>query len=230
MIPLRDINPTRSAPVVTYALIAINVAVFLYQAALDPVAGQQLVMRFGMVPHDLTEAAHLPSVTTPFTSMFLHGGWLHLIFNMWFLHIFGDNVEDALGRFRFVFFYVTTGLAAALAQTLADPSSTVPMVGASGAISGVLGAYIRMYPGARIVALIPFFIIMLVRELPAGFFIVFWFVGQLVSAGSLGPASAGTGGVAFFAHIGGFIAGIVLLGLFRPGRRGVREVRHRPPN
>lgn len=221
MIPLRDIHPTRSTPWATYALLAINVAVFLYQVSLGPIAGPQLVLRFGMIPHALTDTAVLASLATPLTSMFLHGGWLHLIFNVWFLHIFGDNVEDALGKVRFVLFYVATGLVAALAHTLADPESTVPMVGASGAISGVLGAYVRMYPGARIVALIPFFVVMLVRELPAGFFIAFWFIGQLLSgAGTLGRASSGAGGVAFFAHIGGFVAGVALLGLFRARRRG----------
>jgi membrane associated rhomboid family serine protease len=218
MIPLRDINPTRSTPVATYTLLVTNVAVFLYQVSLGPGAGEAFVMRFGMIPYYLTDSVHLPSFTTPLTSMFLHGGWLHLIFNVWFLHVFGDNVEDALGKTRFVAFYVATGLAAALAQTLVDPGSRVPMVGASGAISGVLGAYVRMYPGARVVTLIPFFVLMLIRHVPAGFFIAFWFIGQLVSGmGSLGRSSGG--GIAFFAHIGGFVAGLLLLGLFRGRRR-----------
>jgi membrane associated rhomboid family serine protease len=214
VIPLRDIAPIRSRPLVTYSLIAVNVAVFLYQISLPPEVGKIFVDRFGMVPYYLAGDLHLNSVSTPFTSMFLHGGWLHLISNMWFLHIFGDNVEDALGRSKFVLFYLLCGLLAAAAQIWVDPQSRVPMIGASGAIAGVLGAYFRLFPTARVVTLIPIFFFFVVRELPAVFFIVIWFLLQLVSGiGSLGYGEQ-AGGVAFFAHIGGFLAGLWLVGVF----------------
>jgi membrane associated rhomboid family serine protease len=231
VIPLRDINPTRTRPVVNYALIGLNTAVFLYQFQLQLSSAAQFKTftdRFGLVPHYLTQDFHFGSLSTPFTSMFMHGDWLHLISNMWFLYIFGDNVEDALGRVRYLAFYLLCGLAAATAQVAIDPSSMVPMVGASGAIAGVLGAYFRLFPHARVVTLIPVVFFFVLRELPAVFFIVVWFGLQLLMGiGSLGAASEQTGGVAFFAHIGGFVGGLALLSLFGFGRnrtQGFRKV------
>ena len=215
MIPLRDINPTQSRPVLTWSLIGLNVAIFLYQRTM-PQGDEEFVRQWGVVPYHLT-SGHLGSVSTLLTSMFLHGGWMHLIFNMWSLYIFGDNVEDRLGRVRFVVFYVLTGFAAAIAHTLIDPDSKVPMVGASGAIAGVLAAYLRMFPHARVVTLIPLFFFFFIRELPAVFFIGLWFVIQLLNGlQSLGFPASSMGGVAFFAHIGGFLAGLYLIGRMGP--------------
>lgn len=203
MLPLRDINPTRSAPVVTYLLIALNLAVFVYQfLVLTGSESELLVRQHGVVPYHLF-SGYGPSLSTPFTSMFMHGGLGHLASNMWFLHVFGDNVEDRLGHARFVAFYLLTGVVSALAHGLVDPESQIPLVGASGAISGVLGAYIVMFPRARVVTLVFFFLL----EIPAFFFLLFWFVMQVFSGfGSL--ASPSQAGVAFFAHVGGFVAGV----------------------
>jgi membrane associated rhomboid family serine protease len=220
-------NPTSRTPVVTYALIAANAAVFLYEATLGPELLESFVHRFGLIPYEITQGSHFGSFITPLSSMFLHGGWLHLIFNMWTLHIFGDNVEDDMGPIGYSAFYVLCGLGAAIAQTAVFPGSEVPMVGASGAIAGVLAAYLRLYPQARVVTLIPVVFIMLLRELPAFWFIVLWFGIQLFSGcGELAFMQGdGGGGVAFFAHIGGFVAGFVLLDVFRgqapPRRRRV---------
>jgi membrane associated rhomboid family serine protease len=159
----------------------------------------------------------------------MHGGWLHVIGNMWFLWVFGDNVEDAMGRLRYVVFYVACGLAAVVAQVLIDPGSSVPMVGASGAIAGVLGAYVVLYPRARIVTLVPIFIILQFVELPAFVFIFVWFGLQLLSGwASLGTVGQDVGGTAFFAHIGGFVCGLALVFLLRRRDHGRRRVIHRP--
>lgn len=219
MIPLRDINPTRTRPFLTYVLIGANVSVFFYQVSLEDADFVRFVHTWGLIPYQLVVELNAGSLSTPLTSMFMHGGWFHLIFNMWFLHIFGDNVEDWLGHWRFILFYALCGLGAAAAQVLVDPSSQVPMVGASGAIAGVLGAYIRLYPRARVVTLIPVFFFFFLRELPAGLFIFFWFLIQLFSGlGSLGAVGSETGGVAFFAHIGGFVAGFLLIRRMRRQR------------
>jgi membrane associated rhomboid family serine protease len=222
VIPLRDINPTHTRPVVNNALIAANTLVFVYQFHLQlqsPALFEAFTKRFGLVPHYLTQDFNVGSLSTPFTSMFMHGDWFHLISNMWFLFIFGDNVEEALGRVRYVAFYVLCGLAAALAQIAIDPGSSVPMVGASGAIAGVLAAYFRLFPHARVLTLIPILFFAVFRELPAVFFIVIWFGLQLLMGiGALGSVGQHTGGVAFFAHIGGFIGGLLLLRLFGFGR------------
>ncbi len=224
MIPLRDLNPTRTRPTVTYTLIAINVAVFLYQLYLQTTgggaAGQELIERFGVVPKMLLEG-HPGSLVTPITSMFLHGGLLHVIGNMWFLHIFGDNVEDHFGKVRYLAFYFVTGIAAAIAQSLISPDSVMPMVGASGAIAGVLGAYVRLYPHARIVTVVPIFVFLQFVEIPALFFIVVWFGLQALNAW-LSLGSLEQGGVAFFAHIGGFLVGL-LIASFVKGRTHERD-------
>jgi membrane associated rhomboid family serine protease len=209
VLPLRDINPTRRLPYVTYVLIALNLAVFVYQfLRLSPLDNQLLVRTHGVIPMFLL-SGYGPSISTLVTSMFLHGGLMHLLSNMWFLHIFGDNVEDAMGHLRFAVFYLTTGIVAALVHAFADPSSQLPMVGASGAISGVLGGYLVMFPRARVVTL---FVVFLV-ELPAILFILAWFGLQVFSG--FGELGTGRGaGVAFFAHIGGFLAGVLWLLVF----------------
>lgn len=237
MIPIRDLNETRRTPIVTWALIAANILVFVGSLRLGTDGAEALVMRFGVIPDVLvhgswitprTEGGSLGSWVTPVTSMFLHGGLLHLGSNMLFLHIFGDNVEDVLGRMRFIAFYLVCGLGAVVGQVLIDPSSMVPMIGASGAISGVLAGYVTLFPHARVVTLIPIFIFIHFMEVPAGIFIILWFVLQLVQGYlSLGMIAEGGGGVAWFAHIGGFLAGLVAIRVFykkRPrGRR--RRVR-----
>ncbi len=238
MIPIRDLNPSRTRPVVTYALIAINAAVWLYQVFLylggGAAAMNAFVYQFGAVPHWLTSGEHAGSYVTPLTSMFMHGGWMHVIGNMWFLWIFGDNVEDALGKVKYVVFYVLCGLIAVVAQVIIDPDSTVPMVGASGAIAGVLGGYVLLYPRARVLTLVPIVFFITFMELPAFLFIFVWFGFQLLSGFvSLGQMSEATqGGVAFFAHVGGFLAGLALVKLMaRRGRGhgpGGRKVYYRP--
>jgi membrane associated rhomboid family serine protease len=228
VIPLRDINPTRTRPVLTYGLIALNTAVFLFQVSLPDAEFELFVRRYGLIPEMITEDVYFGSLITPFTSMFMHGGWLHLILNMWSLWIFGDNVEDELGKPRFVLFYMLTGLGAAAAQVLVQPSSEVPMVGASGAIAGVLAAYLKLFPGARVVTLIPLFFLFFVREIPAVFFIIVWFGLQVISGvDALGGLESDVGGVAIFAHIGGFVAGLLLVSRLRPGRNLTRSGNHR---
>ena len=227
MIPLRDINPTRTTPVLTYGLIALNTAIFLFQATLPDAEFELFVRRYGLIPEMITEDVYVGSLITPLTSMFLHGGWLHLILNMWSLYIFGDNVEDTLGKLRFVLFYLATGFGAAAAQVLVNPSSEVPMVGASGAIAGVLGAYLKLFPGARVVTLIPIFLVFLVREIPAVFFIIVWFALQLISGVSALGLEDDVGWVAIFAHIGGFLVGLLLVARLRPQPNPTRGFR--PP-
>jgi membrane associated rhomboid family serine protease len=234
VIPLRDINPVQIRPVVTYVLIGINVAVWLLEVAVLMTGGPYqlglLVSEWGVVPDKLLGPGRTLDWLTPLTSMFMHGGWFHVIGNMWFLWVFGDNVEEALGHVRYVVFYLACGLAAVVAQVAIDPASTVPMVGASGAIAGVLAAYVVLYPKARVLTLVPIFIFIQFVELPAFLFIFVWFGMQLLSGyASLGEMSQG--GTAFFAHIGGFITGLALVFLLRRPRRGARSSRrviHRP--
>lgn len=211
VLPLRDINPTQRVPVVTYLLIATNLAIFVYQyLLLAPEQNMVFVERHGVVPFYLL-SGYGPALSTPITSMFMHGGLGHVASNMWFLHVFGDNVEDTLGHLRFFLFYLVTGLVAVLAHALTDTSSQVPLVGASGAISGILGAYIVLHPRARVVTWAFIFIM----ELPAFFFLLVWFAMQVFS--SFGSIGDGQAGVAFFAHVGGFVAGVTLV--LTSGRR-----------
>ncbi|MBI3945088.1 MAG: rhomboid family intramembrane serine protease [Armatimonadetes bacterium] len=226
MIPLRDEIPSRRFPLVMTALILANVVVFLYEVSVGPAALKDLFATYGVVPERLRHAlsgseAGGPAATTLFTSMFLHGGWLHLIGNMWYLWIFGDNVEDRMGHGRFLAFYLLGGVAASLVHILSDPLSGIPSVGASGAIAAVLGAYLLTFPTARVVALVPIFFFLQIIELPALLVLGFWFVAQLFSGlGSLAVSSAqAQGGVAYWAHIGGFVFGIVALPFFRERRR-----------
>jgi len=225
MIPLRDLNPSKTAPVVTVALIAANALAFLWELSLGP-GLQPFVMQAAFVParyvgEGLGLAGLVPGIESAIVSMFLHGGWAHFLGNMLFLWIFGDNVEDRLGHLRFVVFYFAAGLAATAAHALAGPDSVVPAIGASGAISGVLGAYLFLYPRARVVTLLFLGFFIQVIQVPAIVYLPFWFLIQLFSGlASLGvPSSAGQGGVAFFAHIGGFVAGPILLLLLGGGRR-----------
>jgi membrane associated rhomboid family serine protease len=230
VIPLRDVNPTRRRPWVTWLLIATNVWVFIYQLSLSPYATELFVRRYGVVPYRLTEDLSLLALVSPVTSMFMHGGWMHLISNMWFLHIFGDNVEDQIGKGRYALFYLMCGLAAVVAQVSIDPSSHVPMVGASGAIAGVLAGYVSLSPRARVLTLVPIFIFIQFVEIPAFFFIFVWFAIQLLgSHASLAQVGSGMGGVAFFAHVGGFVAGLLLMPLFRQGSARPRKARSLRP-
>jgi len=237
MIPLKDDVPSRSLPIVTVGLIGLNVLVFLYQLSLGidargPGAGaaEAFVFEFGVIPCRLTHscAGTLVRIADDFphpwvtilTSMFLHGGLLHVGGNMLYLWIFGDNVEDTLGHGRFLFFYLVSGVAAAVGQTLISPTSGVPMIGASGAVSGVLGAYLLLFPHATILTLVTFGFFIKFLHVPALIVLGFWIVLQLlngyitVSAQTMGRGE--TGGVAWFAHIGGFLAGMLLLFLIRP--------------
>jgi membrane associated rhomboid family serine protease len=237
MIPLKDDVIGRSIPVTTVGLIAVNVLMFAYQLSLglgpDPRAAraaQEFISEFGVIPCRLTGSCLVPTdfppaVLTVFTSMFMHGGIFHIGGNMLYLWIFGDNVEDTLGHGRFLFFYLVAGVAAAAAQTVVAPASTVPMVGASGAVSGVLGAYLLLFPHARVLTLVTFGFYFRFIYIPAMIVLGFWVVVQFLN-GVLTYSSVAAGqestGVAWFAHIGGFVAGVALLFLFRP--RGTRRL------
>lgn len=231
MLPLRDLNPTLHTPVATWGVIGLNVLAWVFiQGFGRDVPMAESLCQYGLIPADLFGTAPLDAVIpvtenlacslenshplpTLLSHMFMHGGWFHIITNMWFLYIFGDNVEDAMGPVRFVVFYLLCGLAAAVTQLMADSTALIPMVGASGAIGGVLGAYARLYPHVRVVTLVPIGFYFAQLELPAIAMLGYWFFLQL--AGGI-PALAGTGGgVAFWAHIGGFLAGLVLVGPMR---------------
>ena len=220
MLPLKDDQPSYSTPYVNWFLIGLNILIFLFQATLDPRSSKLLAQQFGEVPSHLAAfvaGSHrytLPQVVLPFfTSMFLHGGWAHVLGNMWFLYIFGDNVEDYLGHFKYLVFYLMSGLIAMGTQVAIYPHSNVPTIGASGAIAGVLGAYFVLYPRARVLTWFFVFII----YIPAWFVLGEWFVMQfLYGTASLSAAQAGRdlGGVAFWAHVGGFVAGMLMIKLF----------------
>jgi len=217
LIPLRDSVPARRPPVVVLAIVAACALVFLYELGLSPWELADFFRTFGVVPARLLGPD--PPYYTLVTSMFLHGGWLHLLGNLLYLWIFGNNVEDVMGHGRFAVFYLLCGLAAAAVQVAFSPASTVPMVGASGAIAGVLGAYLVLFPRARILALVPMGFFTQLAEVPAVLFLPLWFVLQLLyGIASLGAPTQG-GGVAFWAHVGGFVAGVVLVRGFVPRRR-----------
>lgn len=226
MIPLKDENPSLTFPLLTVGLIGANVLVFFYQLAL----GERLIpfiYRMGLIPYELIHMTDIPPATsipiplTLLTSIFLHGGLLHLAGNMLYLWIFGDNVEDSMGHLRFIIFYLLCGAFASLFHILVNPNSKVPTIGASGAISGVLGAYLVLYPRARVMTLIFFFYLIRIVRLPAMFFLVVWFLWQIIGAGLPG------GGIAWFAHIGGFAGGVALVKLFAKKRRYPRlEILH----
>jgi len=224
LIPLSDENPTVLWPIATTAIITANIAAFLYQLSLlvvDPRLEEALIYQLGVVPAAMTHGV-LPNVGESYrivTSMFLHGGWMHIIGNMLYLWIFGNNIEDSMGHFRFVVFYFLTGIIAACAHIAIQPASTIPTIGASGAISGVLGAYLVLYPQARIRTLVPLFVFFTVTYLPAWLFLIVW-IGLQVLSQTLLSVAPNAGGVAYAAHIGGFIAGAVLIPFFRKYRRG----------
>ena len=224
MIPLHDDNPTDIYPVFTVSIIAVCVLVYLFQLTLGPSATRALIYSLGVIPAVLLNKASLPPeivlVSPPMTvitSMFMHGGFMHLAGNMLYLWIFGNNVEDAMGHLRFIIFYTLCGFAAVAGQVMQNPDSLIPMVGASGAISGVLGAYVLLYPHARVLVLLPLgFYAHLVR-IPAQFVLGIWFLLQIISSIVSNPEQ---GGVAWYAHIAGFVAGLLLVVVFK--RRNVK--------
>lgn len=233
MFPLSDANPTLRTPVVTYLLLLVlgAVWVFVQGAGFDSTILAASVCNYGLIPGELTHrlpmgtgialgeglrcSVNAPSIDylTPLTSMFMHGSWMHIIGNCWFLKVFGDNVEDSMGRMRFIVFYVLCGLVAAAAQVLVDPSSPVPMIGASGAISGVMGAYVVLYPRVRVNTLIFLFLFIRIVPLPAWVILLYWFFIQVVSAlpQLTGVSQGSSSGVAVLAHVGGFVAGALLV-------------------
>ncbi len=216
MIPLKDRNPTHRFPLVTISLIAVNIAAWIYQLSLGEGRWEQFFLDYGLVPAALYEALNhadqWPALFPLGTSLFLHGGWMHVLGNMLYLWVFGDNVEDKLGHVRFFIFYLLCGVFASGMHVVADPGSTIPTIGASGAISGVLGAYVLLFPKARVLTLIPIFVFIQVVELPALVVLGMWFVLQFLNGMvSIGMGNAGMGGVAWWAHIGGFVAGMLLV-------------------
>ncbi len=216
MIPLYDTLHSRRFPVVNWMLMGANVLVFLYELSLTPAALDRLTRIWGLVPAQLL--AHPAALwVTIFTSMFLHGGWFHVISNMWVLFIFGDNVEDRLGGVRYLVFYLLSGVAAALMEAFILPASRVPTIGASGAIAGVLGAYLILYPRAKIASLVPILFIFTIIDIPAFLFLLFWFVSQLFSGWLTLQGAAGSG-VAWWAHVGGFLFGMLAVGMAAPKR------------
>lgn len=219
MIPLRDTNPSRTFPAVNYILILLNVSAFLYELSLGE-SLDRFLYAFGVVPELITAdfvmgEFGIGTITPIFTSIFLHGGWMHLVGNMLFLFIFGDNMEDTLGHFRYILFYLIAGMSAAFLQVIIFPESSLPMIGASGAIAGVLGGYVIQFPRAKIVTLIPIFVFFQVVELPAFLFLGIWLLMQLFSGFFSLGIGADAGGVAWWAHIGGFAAGMVMLLLLK---------------
>jgi membrane associated rhomboid family serine protease len=206
MIPLRDTQPSYSTPFVTVGIIVVNVLAFLYQLSLDPYSLNWFIAHYAIVPDRIQYQDIV-------TSMFLHGGWMHLIGNMWFLWIYGDNVEDVLGHAKYLIFYILCGAGAAILHVLLNPYSRVPTLGASGAIAGVMGAYMIKFPHSRIITLVPIIIFFTTIEIPAILILAYWFVIQIFSGvGSIGYSNVSSGGgVAWFAHVGGFVAGIILI-------------------
>ncbi|MBI3805080.1 MAG: rhomboid family intramembrane serine protease [Nitrospirae bacterium] len=225
MIPLKDDLLTHTTPVVTVALVAVNIIVFFYEVSLGAGA-DNFIFQYGAIPLNLVHGMDggrqgLVAVSSVLTSMFLHGGFMHLAGNMLYLWIFGNNIEDVMGHVRFILFYLVCGVIAAYTHALTDPGSRIPMVGASGAISGVLGAYLVLFPHAKVLTLVPIgFFIQLIR-IPAVLVLGIWFLVQFVSGifGYSGIFGSQSGGIAWFAHIGGFLAGMVLIYPFKKKQR-----------
>ena len=218
MIPLKDDNPTKGKPIVSYAILFFCVIIFLAQLSLDDIELREFTYSYGLIPSVLMGIDQLPTdlykispVGTIFTSMFMHGGWMHLIGNMLYLWIFADNIEDDLGTLNFVIFYILSGIGAAMSQVLVDVNSQIPMIGASGAIGGVLGGYLINYPNARVLVLIPFGFFSQLIKIRALYVLGFWFILQFINSAI---NSSDAGGVAYAAHIGGFITGIILILFF----------------
>jgi membrane associated rhomboid family serine protease len=211
MIPLYDTLRPRKFPLVNWVLIIANILVFLYETRLDPGALRGFIETWGLVPFQLLQNPNIEWMTL-FTSMFLHGGWFHILSNMWILLIFGDNVEDRMGASGYLIFYLSCGIAAGFMEAFIMPGGQMPVVGASGAIAGVLGAYLLLHPRARIASIVPILFIFTLVEIPAVVFLLFWFVSQLFSG--LLALEGGGGGVAWWAHIGGFLFGALTVNLF----------------
>lgn len=218
MIPLKDDVPSYTFPYVTLFIIALNIFVFAYQLTLGVKGTESFIYRTAAIPYEITNLIDIrprsvvPPPLTLFTAMFVHGGVLHLAGNMLFLWIFGDNIEDALGHFKFILFYLGSGVVASMAHIFMEPSSTLPMIGASGAIAGVLGAYFLLFPRAKVLTLVFLVFFINIVRLPAVIFLGLWFLFQILSSGS-------GGGIAWYAHIGGFVAGAAAVLILRPKKR-----------
>lgn len=234
MLPLKDVNPSRKRPFLTYTIVAINILVFFIELA-QGVGANLFFMKYGFIPYrfnlflkGLSEETYILPLLT---SMFLHGSWAHIIGNMWYLIIFGDNIEDRLGKVHFIILYLISGIVAAITQFLVSPTSRIPMVGASGAISGILGAYIVFYPGARILSLVPdpftFGLFFRIIPINAFIFLFIWFALQLLQGVAMIPYADKVGGTAFWAHVGGFVFGVVyaLLYLLYSKLTGIKRYR-----
>jgi membrane associated rhomboid family serine protease len=223
MFPLRDTIPSRTFPFVTLSLIVINLLVFFYELSLGP-ALNDFLNTHGIIPAEYLNInqknpIQLMVLTLPlFTSIFLHGGWFHVIGNMWYLWIFGDNIEDRTGHFRFLIFYILCGMLAGLTHILMNPHSSIPTVGASGAIAGVMGAYFLLFPRSKILTLVFLFIFIQIIEIPALFFLGFWILFQFISGSLSAGLTENSGGVAWWAHIGGFLIGLILVLFFKRSR------------
>ena len=218
MIPLRDVIPSRTVPFLTVTIIILNVIAWFYELGLPREELPRFLQQFGVVPAYFT-------APTLISSMFLHGSWSHVLGNMWYLWIFGDNVEDRMGHGRFLVFYLLCGIVAAFGQIVIDPTSTLPTIGASGAIAGVMGAYFVLYPQSRVLTLIPLIVFWEIVELPAIFLLGFWFLMQLFSAGAIAATSnTAGGGVAFMAHVAGFVTGLIGVFVFRKREPDTRWV------
>ncbi|MCG8400059.1 MAG: rhomboid family intramembrane serine protease [Firmicutes bacterium] len=221
MIPLKDSAKSRTFPFVNVTIIVLNLGIYFYEMMLEPYQLNQVFYTYGLVPADVLNALSAGEALTPLlanfiTATFIHGGWFHVLSNMLFLWVFGDNVEDRLGRTKYLLFYLLAGVAGGVAHIMLNPASTVPVVGASGAVAGVLGAYIIAFPRSRILALVPLFIIFFFTEIPAVIFIALWFVLQLFNGvASLGGSATP---VAWWAHIGGFVVGALLIKIMAPRR------------
>ena len=213
MFPLKDDNPTQNTPFATIFIIALCVTIFIYQLSLTEISNSEFIYSYGMKPASLFSNNNLvSSIITVFSSMFMHGGFFHLAGNMLFLWIYGNNIEDAMGTVKFILFYFTCGIAAALLQAFITPYSNIPMIGASGAVSGVLSAYFLLFPRAKVSTLVILFFFITVIRIPAGILISIWFVTQLFNAYQTDPSSPG---VAWYAHIGGFLMGAILIPLLK---------------
>ncbi len=224
MFPLKDTIPSTSFPIVTLGIIVFNFVVFFYELTLGPQLNV-FINQYGIIPSNFMSTVNknmfyiFPSSIPLFTSIFIHGGWMHIIGNMWYLWIFGDNIEDRTGHFRFFLFYVLCGLAAGVSYIIINPASNLPTIGASGAISGVMGAYLVLFPRARILTLIFLIIFIQVIEIPVIFFLGFWILIQVISGGIKSGLANESGGVAWWAHIGGFFIGLLMVFFFRKRKR-----------
>lgn len=218
MIPLRDTIPSRTFPIITISLIIVNILIFFCEVSMGPNL-EKLVFTYGLIPRKYFLVPYLSRYTPFFTAMFLHGGWMHVLSNMWYLWIFGDNVEGAMGHRRFLLFYMLCGIAAGLTHIYTHPSSSLPTIGASGAVSGVMGGYFILFPYARITTLVFVFFFISIVQIPAIFFLFFWFMIQFFNGAFSIVSPHAFSGVAWWAHIGGFIWGIILVLMFKKRER-----------